>query len=341
MIVKPSLDVLVFSITKKCNLNCSFCSRNAISSSNQHLDESIIIKRVRELLKNVKPVVIGITGGEPLLYPKIFTLLKKLNKFKIPLRLSTNCTLCTKEIVKKLKDLNIEQINLSLDGPNEEIHDLIRGKGSFKKTMDGINNLKESKLSFFLKTTITKQNYLFVDKILELSIALGAKGFAVSRVIPIGRALNNKTYEISWDDYNKSIKKCLAISKNNKIKFLIDDPLKCLIDKDLLDYVKREYKSFNEVWGGCRAGIKILYIMSNGDIIPCPALPLKIGNVYKEDLYTVWNNSRILKNLRKKEVIKGTCHNCKYLHICGGCRAMAYSLTGDYLNSDPFCPFVE
>jgi len=342
MRVKTSLDVLVFSITNRCNLNCPFCSRNAKITNNQDLQPQIIYKSIESVIKYHKPIVIGITGGEPLLYPNLFEVLKNVGKYEIPIRLSTNATLLTYDIAKEISRLEVEQVNISLEGPTKGVHDIIRGEGSFEKTLKGINQLKKFKIPFFIKTTISKQNYKYVSETLKLSIKLGAVGYAVSRTIPIGRASDNwKKFKVSWENYKNAIQQCLPIAKKYKINFLIDDPLKSLIDPSIVTYIKNKYNSFNKVWGGCRAGVKILYVMCNGDIIPCPALPITIGNVYKDNLYSVWNKSGILNKLREKENIKGECSNCKYLYICGGCRAMAYAVKGDYLESDPFCPFVK
>jgi len=342
MKVKTNLEVLVFSITNRCNLKCSFCSRSAKITNTQDLDSQIISKSIEDVMKYHKPIALGITGGEPLLYPKLFETLEDIKKYNIPIRLTTNATLLTCNIAKEISKLGIEQINTSLEGHTKEIHDSLRGKGSFEMTLRGINQLKKFKIPFFIKTTINKKNHQYIPEILKLVINLGAIGFAVSRTIPIGRAYNNwNEIEVSWKDYKKIIQKSLSIAKKHRINFLIDDPLKCLIDQDIISYALNKYNSLNKVWGGCRAGVKILYVMSDGSIIPCPALPLTVGNVYEDNIYSIWKNSEVLNKLREKENIEGICRDCKYLYICGGCRAMAYATTGNYLESDSFCPFVK
>jgi radical SAM protein with 4Fe4S-binding SPASM domain len=92
----------------------------------------------------------------------------------------------------------------------------------------------------------------------------------------------------------------------------------------------------------CEAGYLRLWINSSGDIFPCSYLEeLPIGNVYRDSISDVWNNSPVLKALRNPALLKGTCASCEYRDGCrGGCRGLAYFLEGDYLCSDPYCPIV-
>lgn len=339
MKVNGNLDTLVFSITDLCNLNCYYCSRDAGFKNNTHLSANIIKKAFDDISKIKTPRMLGISGGEPLLHPGLFEILKTSKKYGFKTRVSTNATLLTSIIVERLRDLDINQINTSLDGPRSEINDKIRGNGSFDKIMNGIKCMQEAEMNFFIKSTITKLNIKYIPDIFRLAIDMGSTGFAVSGVIQTGRASSSE--QIPWSEYKDIIRKCIKISEDSGSKFVIDDPLKFLIDPAVVNYITETYGGFEKVWGGCIAGISILYIASNGDIIPCPALPTTVGNIYRDNLANVWLNSDTLRCLRDRSNLNGLCRKCKYTYVCGGCRARAYSHTGNVFGDDPFCPILH
>jgi radical SAM protein with 4Fe4S-binding SPASM domain len=86
---------------------------------------------------------------------------------------------------------------------------------------------------------------------------------------------------------------------------------------------------------GCRAGIGMLSIKPNGDVVPCPLLEVKAGNVTEQSLREILN-SEVFVTLRSREV-KGKCGACKFKELCGGCRVRAYRQSGDYMAEDPLC----
>jgi radical SAM protein with 4Fe4S-binding SPASM domain len=91
---------------------------------------------------------------------------------------------------------------------------------------------------------------------------------------------------------------------------------------------------------GCLAGQLILLVNVDGETLPCSYFPVSAGNLYKNKLKDIWDNSELLKDLRDFSRYKGKCGVCEYVNICGGCRARAYAMTGDYLNEEPFCNYA-
>jgi len=87
---------------------------------------------------------------------------------------------------------------------------------------------------------------------------------------------------------------------------------------------------------GCLAGTGICFISHSGEVFPCGYLPVSCGNIKEKSLREIWEKAPVLEQLRNTE-IKGKCGRCEFTEVCTGCRARAYSRTGDYLNSEPFC----
>ena len=100
-------------------------------------------------------------------------------------------------------------------------------------------------------------------------------------------------------------------------------PLWCLIDP--------------EMGGFCPAGLSCLAILHDGTVLPCRRLEIPIGNIVRDGLYRIWYTSDVLWRLRDKKGLAKGCNGCQWLSNCGGCRAIAHALTGDFMGSDPQC----
>ncbi|MFA4985473.1 MAG: SPASM domain-containing protein [Candidatus Brocadiia bacterium] len=88
---------------------------------------------------------------------------------------------------------------------------------------------------------------------------------------------------------------------------------------------------------GCAAGWGLVYIKPNGDVWPCPFVPIIGGNVRKTRLRDIWAHGEIFQALRDRDNLKGKCGRCANRGQCGGCRAKAFARTGDPLAEDPVC----
>jgi radical SAM protein with 4Fe4S-binding SPASM domain len=90
---------------------------------------------------------------------------------------------------------------------------------------------------------------------------------------------------------------------------------------------------------GCLAGQLICLITVDGDVLPCSYFPIPAGNIRRQSLKDIWENSQLFKELRDFKAYKGSCGRCEYVNVCGGCRARAYAVSGDYLAEEPFCNY--
>ncbi|MBI4743829.1 MAG: SPASM domain-containing protein, partial [Actinobacteria bacterium] len=91
---------------------------------------------------------------------------------------------------------------------------------------------------------------------------------------------------------------------------------------------------------GCICGQVICLIDRHGNVFPCSYFPKVAGNVKEKSFKDIWENSELFKELRDFSKYKGRCGSCEYINICGGCRARADAVYGDYLEEEPFCNYV-
>jgi AdoMet-dependent heme synthase len=92
--------------------------------------------------------------------------------------------------------------------------------------------------------------------------------------------------------------------------------------------------------GGCPAGTHYMGIRPNGDVTPCPYLPVFAGTLRQSSLADLWTSSELFAGIRRRSELGGRCGECEMSGHCGGCRARAYGMTGDLMAEDPLCTHV-
>lgn len=319
-----------FEITSKCNLECKHCYNNSCSSSFTSLNIVDFKSIIKELNKS-EIYTITISGGEPLLHNNFWEMLSFLKKFNFRICINTNGLLLSDKICMKLLEYNVKDIQVSLDGL-ECIHDYIRGKGTFNKTLLGINSAINCGINVRIGYTINAINYKFIEEFVKFIIERNVQSVALYRFMPTSiRNLDKKL------DLNKLM--LMEISKNIsyiKEKYSTDnfqiyfEPLSFfsfIHDSRFLKHTK------------CLAGCAQLTLSSNGDIILCPHLRYSVGNYNDNDISFLWsiqNKSRDFLNN-----IPNECLECKYAIICkGGCKGFSLAYYNNFNKKDPCC-FID
>ena len=201
---------------------------------------------------------IRFTGGEPLVHNKIYEFISLAHKLGMYTSIGTNGTLITIEEAKKLKLAGLNKAIVSIDG-TEVAHDNIRGKGSYKKTILGINNLEDNGIQVRINSVIMKSN---MNDVIDLAKELNKKHIhlMIRRFIESGRGSLLENNTLTHEDYN-FVKNSL---KNElKDKYIIGHYLN---ENEQINY--RINLPFNFI-KGCKAGQRSLIILPNGDISLC------------------------------------------------------------------------
>jgi len=230
------------------------------------------------------------------------------------------------DVAKKLKKAGIKTVSISLDSSIPERHDEFRGvKGSWEHAVEAIKALGRNGMLLQVNTTVTKQNYDEIDDIMALAEELGVENFHLFFLVPTGRGV--KIEDISPSMYEDMIKNAFAKGAKHKLNVKpADAPQFMRIAKDMGLDMRRWVR-------GCMAGLYYCRIYPTGDVTPCPYLPIKLGNIRERSFKDIWFNSEILNNLRDFSKLKGKCGICDYREVCGGCRARAYGLTSDFMDT--------
>lgn len=340
---------IAWEITRRCNLHCIHCRSSSEEVAHNHPDPST--EECKGIIDNItsyaRPVIV-LTGGEPLLRDDFFEIAEYAAKKDLRVCLATNGTLVNDEICKKLKDVDIKMVSLSLDGHNEKVHDDFRQqKGAFLGTINAARLFKKYDLPFLINSSFTRRNQDTIPQVYKLAKELGATAWYMFMIVPTGRAEELLEELINEEDYEKILNWHYEMEKNEK-DMLVRPTCAPQYYRVIFENAKKEGKKFERrslkfsTGGakGCVAGQLICLINVDGDVMPCSYFPVSAGNIKKQSLKEIWENSELFQSLRDFASYKGRCGVCEYVKVCGGCRARAYCLKNNYLEEDPYCRYT-
>lgn len=317
----------------RCNLRCQHCYQEDFSAERE-LSSAEIQRIAQNILATMKKwgarLEVALTGGEPFLKKELPELLELLNSSSYVAEISiiTN-GLVLPSWVKDLKSLaKFKTLKISVDGTSARTNDQIRGEGAFSRAMDGMKKLKEIGLPFIIMFTAMKSNAAEAAGLFDLAAATGAHGFIIERFFPLGQGKDKSQEVLSGEDFWR-----LWVAVLERLSLEAES-------EELIPYraIKVELAGRRpKIYGSeCVVGRDGMALMPDGTVFPCRRFPVPLGNLRQTPLDALWQNAGLLKALRNKENLRGSCGQCR-IKNCFGCRAMAYALTGDPLAADPHC----
>lgn len=293
-----------YEITIACNYTCTHCYCNAGKKSRIELSTDEI-KSVIDQLVEVEAEILDIVGGEPMLRTDLLEILAYGKSKGLQMMMNTNASLATKEYVAKIKEIIPELlIGVSLDGPVAEVHEAVRGRGTFERTYRGILNFLEAGFDVTLLFVVNKINYSYIEDMLSLAKELGASLY-VDRFIPVGRGWLNKDKLLPSKEMVEFVAEKLRVYWKNGGSV----PL----------YV--EENIFGEE---CTAGKTHASILVDGNVVPCGHFRYSpefyMGNVRSERFKIIW------ERFDREILIPRSCRTCSLRNVScySGCLAQAY-----------------
>ena len=336
--------------TGACNAHCAYCN---VDATGKHAERELTTKEALHLVDEVHNFGVkwfGLKGGEPLLREDIFEIVGYAKSLGLNVCLLTNGCFVDGKIYDNLVK-NQVWTSVSIDGP-EEINDVLRGKGSYKKALAAIQKLSKGKILNGLAAAITSVNYKHLDHVCELADIYHANFVWFNHLVPSGRAKETIDLTPTPKQYEWVLNHIWDLSLKYEGKF--DIHVHC---PHYARVVKMRNPPNFEKWYERKFHGKCTYfafggyisVTENGNLIPCfysdlrPSEPMRLGNIRQNSLKQVWEDmkkSSYYSSFRNRNVLKGKCGVCEYRDICGGCRNRAYALTGDIYESDPACVYV-
>lgn len=338
--------LIAWEVTRKCHLSCLHCRGGAV---NAEYAGELSTDEAFQLLDNIagfnEPVIVILTGGEPMSRDDIYDIAKHGDDLGLRMVMSPCGQLIDDESAGKIKESGIARLSLSIDGASKETHDGFRNvPGAFESTLKGIEILRKHGIEFQINTTVTKHNIHELPAILDLAISLGACAFHPFMLVPTGRGSDLSHLELSADDYEKTLE--WICEKSNEVEIFFKPTCAPhyhrVIRQKGESPAPRSGPHMSTLSRGCTGGISFAFISHVGEVQICGFLPVSCGNVRQTgmDFVKIWNESDVMKLLRDSSQLEGKCGRCEFVKVCGGCRARAYSLDGNYLGSEPLCNYI-
>ena len=362
-IVQPP-RLLFWETTKRCNLRCVHCRAEA---SEERLPGELTTEQALGVLDSIaeyaKPLMI-FSGGEPLYRKDLFDLLAHSKKLGFRMALASNGTLIDASNARRIRESGVARVAVSLDGPNAQVHDGFRQvPGSFDKTLRALECLRAEGVSTQINTTVTRHNLDLLPEILELAKGLGVDAFHIFLLVPVGCGLTiEEEKQITPADYERVLKWFYRAMEFTELE------LKATCAPHFFRVAAQEQKrnpesgkrmtqllhkhqaksggghpsgaALHAMTKGCLAGSGVGFISHDGRMFPCGYLPLEAGDLKKNGFRQIWEQSMVFRSLRDPDLLGGKCGLCDHKTTCGGCRARAFGVTGDYLGEEPFCAYV-
>lgn len=352
---------IAWEVTRACALVCRHCRAEA---QPQRDPRELTTEEGFALLDDIKdfgnPILI-FTGGDPLMRRDLFDLIAYASQEK-GLRTSltpTATALVTRKRLQQAKEAGIRRVAISLDGPTAEVHDAFRGfSGSFARTLRILAHLNEVGLSLQINTTVCRYNLAVLEQMPEIVARFGAVQWSVFFLVPTGRGkledlispeeherVLNWLYDLSQEaPFDIKATACphyrrVVIQRERarrRVEEREDEPSPVLLAGAGFQYadgLHRPVKGVNDGRGFC-------FVSHLGEVCPSGFLPLAAGNVREQSIVSIYRDSRLFRELRDPSLLKGKCGRCEFREVCGGSRARAYAVTGDYLESDPYCLYL-
>ncbi len=250
--------------------------------------------------------------------------------------LGSNGLLIDDAVARTLRQSGVSGISISLDSIDPAIHDNIRScKGAWERAVAAITLCKNAGLSVQINAVVTKKNYDQMPELIAYSRSLGAKVFSPFFLVCTGRG--EELTDISPQQYEKVL--AFIVESQGKHDGMMIRTRCAPTVRRILYERNPESPLLKMGTGGCLAGRSYCRISPEGDVTPCPYMPLSTGNVRERGFDDIWKNSDIFNSLRKP-ALKGKCKECTFSLLCGGCRARAYAVHKDYLQEDPWCDYI-
>ena len=181
--------VVFWNLTDRCNLSCTHCySKSGPGRTTEgELTTAEALSVIDDLADMGVPLIL-FTGGEPLMREDIWELARHARNRGLKMALSTNGTLITPDIARRIRDCGIEYAGISLDGARAETHDRFRNSpGAFEQTIAAFAACKEAGLRCGVRVTLTKENCRELEALVDLALSLGASRFCLYWLVPTGR----------------------------------------------------------------------------------------------------------------------------------------------------------
>jgi radical SAM protein len=341
--------IAIWEVTRACQLHCLHCRAKAQRRRDpRELTTEEGFALIDQIAAMDKPLLV-FTGGDPLEREDLFDFIAYGKAQGLEVAMTPSATpRVTMEALARAQACGLSRCAFSLDGSTPEIHDRFRGtRGSYGLTMSALHALREIGMPIQVNTTVSRYNVDDLGRIADLVESFGAVLWSVFFLVPTGRGRAQDMVD--------------AVTAERIMEWLYEQAQVRSFDikTTAAPHYRRVVIQHRQAGGptgpqsgfllenhtlrsarGVNDGNGFVFISHIGDLYPSGFLPVTAGNVRTTPLAELYRNSPLFQELRNPALLEGKCGVCEFRGVCGGSRARAYGVTGDYLASDPLCAYI-
>ena len=336
-----------WELTRACDLACRHCRAEAVPARAPDELSTEECERVFGQIGTAGPPPphVVLTGGDPLKRPDLVALVRYGTGLGLGVSVAASATpALSLATVEALKSAGVSAMSLSLDGSTPARHDGIRGVlGCFGWTLVAAQRIVNAAIPLQINTLVCAETEPDLEDTAKLVGRLGAARWSLFFLVPVGRGrtlhpLSPRECEttLRWiARHSGAWPFTVATTEAPHYRRVV------LQARAATDAASRGNQDDGGVRSsmGIRDGSGIMFIASNGDVMPSGFLPIAVGNVRDVDPIDLYRNASVFQALRAPETFLGRCGVCGFRVMCGGSRARAYAATGDVLSEDPLCGY--
>jgi radical SAM protein with 4Fe4S-binding SPASM domain len=248
----------------------------------------------------------------------------------------TNGMLIDDPLARELAEIGVMGMGISIDSTDPAKHDAFRGlPGAWVRAIEGIESCKRNGLQFQIHFSVSPMNYRELPEMVAFAHNLGARVLNLFFLVCTGRG--EEMTDITPEQYEEVLTYLVDTQKQYPDMLV---RARCAPHFKRIAYERDPNspitKATGYMGGGCLAGTNYARVTPEGNLTPCPYMPLSAGNVKEISFVDLWERSEVFDSFREP-TLKGKCADCEYSDICGGCRARPYADHGDWLDADEWC----
>ncbi|MBF0254167.1 MAG: TIGR04053 family radical SAM/SPASM domain-containing protein [Candidatus Omnitrophica bacterium] len=352
--------LVIWESTRACDLACLHCRAEADSTRDpEELSTGEAKKLIRDVQSMGTPIFI-ISGGDPLKRPDLIELVRYSKESGLRTGTIPAVTpLLVPERIDELKSAGLDQIAFSLDAADPAAHDAFRRtEGVFERTIKSVEYANRIGLNVQINSLVNVHNTESLEALITLVRRLKIVFWEVFFLVPTGRGrelelISAAKFDAAFDLIYRLHREAEFVIKVTEAphyrKYFVDreeagqgaasSMVRSGAMPGAIGRVHGPGGSLGRAPQGVNSGKGFLFVSHKGEIMPSGFLPITAGNVRTVTLGEIYRGHSLFKDLRDTALLKGKCGRCSFKEMCGGSRARAYALTGDYLAEEPCCSY--
>lgn len=349
-VFRTSPGIISWNMTLRCPLNCPHCYVGAGEDEAEGVLSTREALSVLDQIRATGTPVVVLSGGEPLMRDDLCTVARYGTEIGLRMVLGTSGYFLDRRMAARLREAGVRAAAVSLDSADPAVHDSFRGvNGAWGKAVEALSNCRREGIGVQVNMTVMRPSAGDVERVVDLGMSLGVRDFQVFFPVPEGRA--QQAGPLLRGEGEEVIRQVLLLARDRGISLR---PTCAPQFRRIAEELGINNPAFGK---GCIAGTRYCRIYANGDVTPCPYLPVRAGNVRDTPFGEIWDHSEVFSVLRDPGLLQGKCGRCGYRHLCGGCRARAFfrtrcvsprwcdglarpgGVTGELCAEDPWCGY--